>query len=274
MLKYLIVVYCTVCSGHVLRSQSVHTLIGSRSQGLGYASSCLADEWSLFNNVAGLAKVDHLSTGFTFEAHPALSSFNRLAAVVSVPVKIGTFSAGVFRFGDELYNEQLISLGYANKFGLASLGIKVNYIQYQAEGFGSKGLVSFSFGGVATLTPKLSVGAHLTNGSQGKISSSENERLPTLLSVGFSFTPTSKLSIVSDVEKDLEYNATWKTGVEYSPYKKFSFRTGFNIQPDALFFGTGVKPKNFTLDYAFQFQPEVGSNHQATVIYHFHQQKK
>jgi hypothetical protein len=274
VLKYLIVVYCTVYGGRALYSQSVHTLIGSRAQGLGYASACLTDEWSLFNNVAGLAGADRLSSGFTYEAHPSFKSFNRLAAVVNLPLKIGTLGAGVFRFGDELYNEHVISAGYANQFGLASLGIKVNYIQYRTEGFGSKGLFSFSFGGIATLAPQLSVGAHLTNVSQGKISSSENERLPTRVAVGFSFTPTTKLIINSEVEKDLDYDATWKGGIEYNPFKKFSFRTGFNVHPDALFFGTGFKPKNFTVDYGFQFQPELGSNHQATVIYHFHNPTK
>jgi hypothetical protein len=139
----------------------------------------LYDEWSLFNNVAGLSRADHLSAGFTYEAHPPLTSFNRLAAVCVVPIKTGTLSAGAFRFGDALYNEQLISCGYANEFGLASLGIKVNYIQYRAEGFGSKGMFSFSFGGIANLTKILAVGAHITNITQGEISADEDERLQT-----------------------------------------------------------------------------------------------
>ena len=38
-------------------AQSSSTLIGGRAGGLAYSSSCLDDEWSIFNNIGGLAKL-------------------------------------------------------------------------------------------------------------------------------------------------------------------------------------------------------------------------
>lgn len=274
MLKYLIVVYYTVCSGTVLFSQSNHTLIGSRAQGLGYATSAMYDEWSLFNNVAGLARIDHLSAGFTYEVHPQLKSFNRMAATCTMPLRTGAVGGSVFRFGDDLYNEQMLSLGYANEFGLASLGLKVSYIQYHAEGFETKGFFSFGFGGIANLTPTFSLAAHITNIAQGKINEDPEERIPTILTAGFSYRPTTRVLITSELEKDLDYRVKWKSGIEYTPFKKFSFRTGFNAERYALFMGTGFKVTKFTFDYAFQYQSYMGTVHQASVTYHVNEKKK
>ena len=246
--------------------------MGARAAGLAYASSCLADEWAIFNNVAGLAKVDKASSAYTYDTQPSFKPFDRMAAVVAVPLSFGTAGAGVFRFGDELYNEHMMTVGFSNTFGLASLGLKVNYIQYTAAGFGSKGLVSLSFGGIATLTEKISIGAHIINLNQPEISS-ENEKLPTLLIVGVGFQLAPGTFVTTELEKDLNYPVKWKTGVAYQLYKKFTIRTGFNLNPATAFFGLGFRAKKFKLDYAYQHHFNIGSRHQATVGYIFKKQK-
>jgi hypothetical protein len=253
-------------------AQSSSTLMGARAGGLAYASSCLTDEWAIFNNVSGLVKVDKTSSAFTYDTQPGFKPFDRMAAAFAVPLKFGTAGAGVFRFGDQLYNEHIIALGFANTFGLASLGLKVNYIQYKAEGFGSKGVISLSFGGITTLTEKISIGAYIINLNQPNISL-ENEKLPTLLILGAGFQLTPETFVTTELEKDLNYPVKWKTGVEYLLYKKFTIRTGFTLNPAVAFFGLGFKTRKFKLDYAYQHDFSIGSRHQATVGYIFNKQK-
>ena len=250
-------------------AQSSSTLIGARANSVGYASSCLEDEWSIFNNIAGLANVEKVSAAFAYDAQPSFKPFNRAAAVCAVPLKFGVAGVGVFRFGDKLYNEQILTAGFSNTFGLASLGLKVNYIQYNAEGFGRKGVLSLSFGGIAKLTEKILIGAHIININQPKISASENEKLPTVLITGILFKLSPKTFITTELEKDLEYPVLWKTGFEYQVHKKFIFRTGFNINPHAGFFGLGFRPKKFKLDYTYQNSFSIGTRHQASVAYIF-----
>lgn len=250
-----------------LQAQSVSTLMGARAQGLGYASSCLKDEWAIFNNAGGLADIDHTTAAFTYASYPGFKPFNRMAAIVAVPSTYGVAGLGVFRFGDDLYNEQILTAAFSNTFGIASLGAKLNYIQYNAEGFGRRGVASFSFGGITRLTSRFSIGAHITNIFQPEIS--EGERLPTLLAVGIGFTPSDKLLLTSEIEKDIEFPFTWKAGLEYKVYKKFTFRTGFNIRPQAAFFGFGFTPSLFQLDYAYSHSMNMGAQHQASVSYRF-----
>jgi hypothetical protein len=248
--------------------------MGARASGMGHASSCLDDEWSVFNNMGGLASVNTIRAAFAFDAQPTFKPFNKAAAVLVVPLKIAVAGLGVYRFGDNVYSEQILTTGLSGKLGLASLGIKLNYVQYNAAGFGRKGVLSLSFGGIAALTPQLSVGAHIINLNQPKISDVDDERLPTVLIAGISFKPSTRTLITTEVEKDLDYKATWKTGLEYEVHKKLSFRTGFNIHPNAGFFGLGFKPRKFSLDYAYHYRPSLGSRHQATVGYKFNAPQK
>lgn len=252
-----------------VRGQSTYSFMSARANGMGNTFCCLKDEWSVFNNIGGLSGIGKTTAAFSYDVKPALTGASAMAAVLARPLKTGTAGFGVFKFGDDLYNEQIITTGYSSKVGIASLGISFNYIQYYTEGFGSKGIVTVSFGGIAQLTPLLSIGAHITNINQPKISTLENEHVPTLLNVGLNFKASEKIILVAEIAKDLDYKATLKAGLEYKAQKKFIVRTGFNAYPTAGFLGFGFKPKKFTLDYAFRYLPSTGGGHQATVGYTF-----
>jgi hypothetical protein len=250
-----------------IKAQSTTTLIGGRAAGFGYASAVVEDEWSLFNNVAGLARVDQLSASFAYEARPALIGANRMATSISTPSKVGTLAVGIFRFGDDVYSEHQVSAGFGNQIGNTSLGVKVNYTQYRVETFGNTNAVSFDFGGITRITSQLSIGAYITNLTQSKLIGTDGERLPTRLVVGAGFRPSDKLFVATELEKDLEYIATWKSGIEYAIYRKVFFRTGFNLNPNAAYFGLGGQKKNLKFDYAIRFNKLTGVAHQISAIY-------
>jgi hypothetical protein len=264
---YYLVSFIFLISSTATFCQSVSTLIGARANGIGYASSAIADEWGVFNNIAGTAKVEKPAAACSYDLQPTLIGANRSAVVFAVPVKIGVVSGGVYRFGDDIYNEQLLSAGFSNKIGLAALGAQVNYIQYSAEGFGTKGVWSLNLGGIAELTPHLSIGAYIINVNQPTIG--EQETLPTKLVVGIGFKPIDKVFIATELEKDLDYDPIWKMGIEYKFHKKFCARTGYNINPNKAFFGLGFIAKRITIDYATQYNFSLSMSHQATVSYQF-----
>jgi hypothetical protein len=236
---------------------------------MGGTSGCLADVWSITNNIAGLADTRHAAAAFSYHAVPSFKHFNRTAAVFAVPIGTGVAGAGVFRFGDDLYNEQSISLGFANTFGLASLGLKIDWRQYRADGLPARNAFTVSFGGLARLTPQLLFGAHIVNINQPIINTWTEERVPTRLVAGLAFAPTEKLIVACEVEKEPDYSATFKSGVEYKASRKIAFRSGFNLHPQAGFFGTGFKSGKFDLDYSLQYNDPTGISHQATVSLQF-----
>jgi hypothetical protein len=243
--------------------------MGARAAGLGYAAACLSDEWSMLNNIGGLSKVEAPVAAFSFDSQPSFKPFNRMAAVIAVPIKYGVSGASLFRFGDALYSEQIVSLGFSNTFGLASLGIRASYVQYNASGLGTKGVFTVSFGGIATVTKNISIGAYIININQPEISKDDGEKVPTRLMLGVRYKVSEQAMIITEAEKDLQFPLRLKGGVEYQPYKKFVFRSAFQLYPGALFFGFGFHPRKVKVDYAYQHSFAIGSRHQATIAYHF-----
>ena len=258
----------SVCSNSAF-AQSVSTLIGARAAGIGYSSSCLKDEWSVFNNVAGLANVNNTVASASYDARPLLPGSNRMALVFATPLRLGTLGFGALKFGDDLYSEQIICAGFGNAFGTTSLGAKLNYVQYNATGFGTKGIISISAGGITELIPNLFLGAHIININQPVISRESKERLPTTLIAGLGYLHAKKVYLSTEIEKDLDHDLLWKAGIEYTPLAKVAFRAGFNINPNATFFGTGFRSRKITLDYTLHYSVALSMNHQLSIGYQF-----
>lgn len=233
---------------------------------MGNISTCLSDVWSITGNPSGLAQLRHTTFGATYHAIPSFQPFNRGAAVFAMPVASGAGGISAFRFGDDLYNEHVLSAAYANTFGLASLGIKLNYIQYRGKGMESRTALTVSFGGIARLTPELSFGGHITNINQPVINDLTGEKVPTRIAAGISFTPSDRFMVSSEIEKDIRLPPVIRTGLEYQIFSKVSFRTGFNLRPGSAFFGIGFKVRRLQLDYAMQSNQAFGLGHQATMV--------
>jgi hypothetical protein len=248
-------------------AQSSPTDIGARAQALGYAASCLSDAWSIWNNPAGLANQQKTVAACTYDAFAGFSPFNRMAAVVALPTSRGTLGAGIYRFGDNLYNEHLLTAAVANTLGIASLGGRIQYIQYHADGLGTRGFISLGIGSITQLTPTLQVGAHISNLLQPVIDTENNEQLPTRLTLGTNITLSENVQWATEATQDLGYATTWKTGLEYTVQKTFILRIGLNLSPNAYFAGFGYRRQRFLIDYAFQHLPGLGTRHQATVGY-------
>lgn len=248
--------------------------MGARSMALGYTSATLTDEWSIFNNIAGVAEIKDMKAGAAFHRLPGFSPFDRKAFAFVNPFNVGALAVGAFRFGDDLYNEQILTAGYANRFGIASLGLKANYIQYSAEGFGSKGVLSLSFGGITHFTKELSVGAYITNINQPSITNEETaETIPTIATLGIAFAPSESLMMATEVEKEIDEPLRVKFGVEYALIQKFILRSGFNLFPSSAFAGFGTKVRRISLDYAYQYHLEISSSHQISAAYTIHSTK-
>jgi hypothetical protein len=250
-----------MCSDFLCHGQSVSTLMGARTAGLGNASTAVTDDAALFNNIGALA-YNKSSSFFAYEALPQLEGANRMAAAIQSPLLKGVAALGLFKFGDDLYSEQIVSTGFSHKLAITSLGIRINYVQYNAASSGIRHAMSLDFGGLTQITPHIALGAYITNLTQSKIS--DDEFLPTILSVGISLKPEDNILFTTEITKDLDYPAVWKAGMEYNVQKKIFFRTGFNLNPSALHAGLGVSVRKLKIDYAAKFSSALGIVHQGS----------
>jgi hypothetical protein len=256
-----------------LWAQSVSTVMGARSLALGRISSLTDPLWGSTNNPACLAKAELTSAAFAYEV-ATLPGANRLASAFIKPLNWGTWGLSAFRFGDEIYNEQLVSISFANQLGIASLGGRISYVQYSAEGFGTSRGVAMDFGGVAQLTPQLSIGAYITNLTRSQLNTLHDDPLPTRLFTSMQFTLSEKVLLLTEVEKDIDFDAIWRAGFEWDVYKKIFFRTGYQLPLRTVSFGLGTVRSRLSIDYAFQWQRISGTSHQASASYRFQRSQK
>lgn len=248
--------------------------MGARQAGMANASATLADGWSLWHNAAGLAQIKNRVLGAAYEITPSLVGANRMAFHVASPFQFGVVGLGAFRFGDNVYSEQMISLAFAHQIGITSLGVKANVNQYRADGFGSQAALSFDFGGITQLTKHISIGAYITNLTQSSFSATESHRLPTRLVVGLGFKLSDDVIATTELEKDLGYRPLWKTGFEYQAVKNFFVRGGFNVYPQNFFFGVGSRWAGVNANYAVKYNGFLGTTHQISISYHFAKPKE
>jgi hypothetical protein len=240
---------------------------GARSKSLGHASSTLTDAWSIYNNVGGISGVEHGTVFFGYDKIQNLEGFDKVAAGIIQPLKVGNVGVALFKFGDELYSEQSVSLAYGSKVGFVRLGIKANYFQMRIDELGSAGALSFDIGGTVELIPKLNFGAYISNFTLAKLSNPEHSELPVFMKLGLAYLPVDELSLYLDLCKDVANEAVVRAGIEYTVGSKFYLRTGVNTEPWSAHFGGGVLLRRFRIDYAFSNNDFLGASHQASISF-------
>lgn len=248
-------------------SQNGNYQSGARSASMGEASVAIHDPYAMFNNISGIAKEEVFSGSLSFENRFGISSFNTVTAGIVVPKDWGNTTLNFFRFGDDVFNEQKIGLGYAHNISMVSLGAQVNYVQYFIEGYGSKGAFVLEVGGIAEIIPELIFGAHIYNITQSQLSATDDERIATTLKAGLSFRPINKIMINVESQKEITSKVKYKLGLEYEIINHLYLRSGFSPGSGHGYHGIGFLAGRFMIDYALSNSFQLGFSHYASLTY-------
>ncbi len=242
--------------------------VGARAVSLGGAEVTLTDTWALSNNPAGIAGLESLQLGAYAHNRFSLKELTTVGLLAVYPsAKFGSVGVDLQRFGGELYNEQRLGIGFARQLGVVRLGLKADVLQVRVQEWGSRKAVALSVGLQSDLLPKLSFGAHIYNLNQAKLAEFEDERVPTVMKMGLSFQAATKVLLVLEAEKELEYPVAVKGGIEYRLLPALGLRTGFNTGTQAGTAGVDVKFKQFQVAYALGAQHQLGLSNYLSVGY-------
>lgn len=239
---------------------------GARSQGMGNVKIPVSDSWSFFNNVGAMDRLSESELGVSYDHRFGLKELSTFAVSGVFKKEFGTLGFGISRFGGELFNQQLLGVGFSNTLGIVSIGGKLDWFQTQIEGFGTGNSLLFSMGGVAKLGPRFFLGAHISNLTQSKVSRNSDQRLPTLVQLGLTFSPSESLKIHSELEKDVDLPAVFKTGLEYQLAEWIFLRTGISSHPSRVSFGMGLRKERFGFDYAYGQNSALGRTHHFSLV--------
>jgi hypothetical protein len=262
-----------LCQNYFLQAQTRY-YAGATAAGFGNASVTVADEWSVFNNIGTLASYNKTALAVGFDNRFSVVGLNTLTAGFSAPLSFvqnaGVIGASVLRFGDHIFNEQMIGLGYSHKIQGVSLGVKANYVQTAIEGLGTRGTFTFEFGGAAQLTKNLFMGMHIYNFTQAKLTANEESRIPSVMKAGLSYRPSGdRLMLNAEIEKEGDREARAKFGVAYEFTPGLTVRTGVSTAPFRGCFGFGWRFKNMGFDYAINTHQTLNMSHHVAFVYYF-----
>jgi hypothetical protein len=245
-----------------IRAQTVLSNIGAKNEALASTTSVSSDEWSLWRNPAGLSSVDHTVLSSAIRRLQAINAFTR-SIVLATNTSFGSFGTGMSSFGDDLYSEQAASLAFSHSLGLASVGIRADILQLRIDGSTTKTTYGISIGSIAKITPQLSIGVCARNVNLPEWTG--GQPLPVVLNAGVLFRPSENFLLVTEVEKNTDFDPTLKGAMEYSLQRKFFARTGFNLFPNAAFGGIGLRTWRFAFDYALRFGYLPGYSQQLSI---------
>ncbi|WP_347158021.1 hypothetical protein [Pontibacter chitinilyticus] len=247
--------------------------MGGRAAGLGNAAVTLPDLWALHNNVAGMAGLQQVSAGAFVESRFGVRAFTTVALLAVLPTaKYGAYGLSFSRFGDAVYSRQSVGIGVAHTLGQVSLGAKAEVWQVAVKGYGSCKTVALSVGVQAQVVPGVFFGAYAYNLNQAKLADFEDERLPTVMKAGLAYQPYKKLLLAIETEKNIDYAANFKAGLEYRLLQeKLALRTGFSTLTNQATFGLGFRARQLQVDYAFGTTTLLGQSHHLSLSYSLHQ---
>lgn len=240
---------------------------GALSQGLGGISSIDTGDWSIFNNPAGLASIENLSGVIGYQTILNFSPFNTVSAAFNTPTSFGNMGIGIFKFGDDLFNSQMASIGLAQTVGIVNFGIKVSLLQINIEGFGKSTLPNFEIGALTDLSPQITIGTYIYNVTQSTLATDAPETIPTIVRLSIDYHPNEQFNLYTELEKDIALDPDLKIGISYRLIKPLALRTGISVMSNRHSFGAGLVLKYFDVDYAIRRSLGIGATHNLGLIF-------
>ncbi|MCO6494029.1 MAG: hypothetical protein J5I98_36765 [Phaeodactylibacter sp.] len=240
---------------------------GARAVAMGYAGVTFTDVNSVFTNQAGLAHVENLAVTAYGEQRFLVSEIRSVGLGAALPTSSGVFGLSLHYFGFERYNEQRIGLAYGRKLlEKLSIGAQFLMLNTRIPEYGNKAVFTFEAGALVELLPQLNLGVHLF--SPARVQLTEEDDIPTVLRLGVSYLPSDKLSLLAELEKDIDYEARARFGADYRIAEPLFLRLGVATQPTALSFGLGLAlPGGLRLDVASSYHQVLGFTPAAGIVW-------
>ncbi len=248
-----------------------NSTIGGKASAMGGAAVTLSDFWAINNNQAGLADLKKMKLGFYFENRFLSKALSYKALAFAMPSKSGVFGINYSHFGYNLYSEQKVGIAYAKSFGKRfSAGLQFDYLGTSiADNYGNKNAFTFELGVIAKLSNNVTLGAHLFNPVNAKFNDYNNEKIPSVFKLGFSYLFSEKLLFAIETEKNINYKPIFKAGIDYKIISFAYFRLGISNNPTISTLGFGVDYKQLTIDFSSSVHQVLGYSPQFSLIYTF-----
>lgn len=233
------------------------TFYGARNEALAQATVSLSDSWALFYNPAGL-KFNQSEVIAGYQSKYTSLGINDGVFGIVFPIKSTALGIGASYFGDQLLSKTKLTTSVAHAIGKTTLGVKANYDQIRIHEIGAKGIFYLSIGGQIQVSKQVTFGMLINNINQAKFDTLSISSPNTSVQVGINYHPHNKLTLLAQVEKNIDNPALLKFALEYSLSKNIHIRTGIIPSPASAFAGIGLQWHIMRLDLSGSYHQSLG----------------
>ena len=168
-----------------------------------------------------------------------------------------------------LFHRNKSSFSYARTIGPHfSAGMHFNYHYiFQGEGYGTLHGFSADAGIQVRFLKNFIWGFSVHNPIRMRLSKIWPERIPFLISTGFSYTSKKGIFISSEIEKDIDALWVFRLGIEYKFLENYALRIGFHTSPNAPSFGFGFERNKWKLNWASSYNIPAGMEMALSIAY-------
>ncbi|NLA24179.1 MAG: hypothetical protein GX879_04350 [Bacteroidales bacterium] len=245
---------------------------GARFAGMAGSSVIFSDTWSVLGNQAGMAGLERMSVGVSYENRFLLKETGFGAFAFQSPLGAGNIGFGVTHFGYSQFSENLFGLAYGQQlFKRLAMGVQTNYFRiHQPEDYGNLHAFSFELGFIVQATDRLRFAAHVANPYPPKIIGVQDHYLPTVIRAGAGYAFGQYVMASLEAEYNLHNDKpVFRFGLEYKSDRNYVLRTGISNEPVIFAFGFGYNFKYFNFDLAYSYHQVLGSTPHISLGYEF-----
>ncbi|MDZ7766988.1 MAG: hypothetical protein U5K00_21660 [Melioribacteraceae bacterium] len=199
------------------------------------------DVFALFNNPSGLAQISWREFGVYYSPSPfGVQELANAYASYTEPFAFGNISVGYMQYGFELYKENKIALSFSRRFDSNFfLGATLLYQNLAIERYGNDDSYVLNLGGLYYFQENFRIGVRLHNLTRSTYGD-EADQIPFIMATGLSYDFNNDITFNGAVEKELDFDPSFRFGVEYRLIEYVSMRTGFMSEPSSYSIGIGI----------------------------------
>lgn len=185
--------------------------------------------------------------------------YTRIALSTS-PAKggAGNIGIGISNFGNTLYQENELILGYNLNFNKMKVGISTSLMRVQIDEYGETFAFRGNLGLGCQITPNLSCDFAIHNFSSSNIS---DEKLPGDVIGGISVIPDQQITTRFQLYKEERYPIEFKLTNEVKLSDFLTLHIGLKTYPESFTFGILLNYKQFGISYYARTHPYLDLTH-------------
>lgn len=256
-------------------AQSITDPVGAPYLSLGAYSSQFVDICATRSNPASLAQLKQSAVAVYGEKRFQLEELNLYNASAGLTTHSGNFALHGSYFGFDLSNQTQLALAYGRKINnRIDIGASFYYQQINQAGiYGKANAITAGVGLLIHLTDKIHAGINAYNPIRAAYDKAKEERLPSQYSFGMGYDASEKLFVSAEVVKTEDQNVNVNAGFQYQFIRQFFIRMGVATASASYNAGLGFKLKEFRMDVACSYHPQLGLSPGLLLLYEFGKKK-